>query len=505
MIRGVFTFLLALLLVVAALTFTGDPGRASAVWLGWRIDSTAAFAALVIGVGAAAAVLFWRVVVWVAEAPRRAARARLEQRRREGTEALARGFLAVAAGEAAEARRCAARAQELMDEPSALPRLLAAQAAEADGDLAAAKTLYQAMGGFPEMRLAAQRGLTVIAQQEGDSEAARKAAEAAYNLPRTARWAFLALFEARLEAGEWSEALDLVEGALKRRVVTPNLAERARAALLAASAASLEAAGDARSLDQALDAAVKAARLSPSFAPGVALAARLLVRSGKEARAADLIEAAWAAAPHPALFIAYRDLRTSETPRERALRLQTLIDRNPGHRESLILAVEQALLSGDREALDRSVAALADAPPTARLCGLLARAALARGARDEASAYIARGTTAAQEPDWTDLDPQGRAFAYGQADWTRLVSTWAERGELAHPRFDRRERALSDLPDLPSRWEASAPFVAAAERPDSFAAPLPDDPGAFDDALIGPAPEPQPPVKPARGRRARTG
>ena len=61
--------------------------------------------------------------------------------------------------------------------------------------------------------------------------------------------------------------------------------------------------------------------MQPGFAPGVVMAARLLALDGKMGRAAASLENAWKVAPHPALWLAYRDLRTDETPRERAQRL----------------------------------------------------------------------------------------------------------------------------------------------------------------------------------------
>ena len=69
-----------------------------------------------------------------------------------------------------------------------------------------------------------------------------------------------------------------------------------------------------------------------------------------------------------------------------------------------------------------------------------------------------------------------------------------------HPRFERGERVITDLPDLPIAYQASAPFVAAAER-DVFSLPIPDDPGIPDDAKprsSSPAPKPA-----ARARRPR--
>jgi uncharacterized membrane-anchored protein len=76
----------------------------------------------------------------------------------------------------------------------------------------------------------------------------------------------------------------------------------------------------------------------------------------------------------------------------------------------------------------------------------MARVAYANGEADEARAWVARGVAAPQEPDWSDLDPEGRAFAYARDDWARLTVSYAETGELIHPRFERRERTMSELP-----------------------------------------------------------
>jgi HemY protein len=500
-IRGAIIFLVVLAVIVIAVALAGDPGHATLNWVGLQFDTSGSVAVFLIGFLALLAMAFWRIVLWVAEAPRRSARARAETRRRQAAEVLSRGFLAIAAGEGTEARRCAQKAAELGEDNPALVRVLTAQSAEAAGDLPAAQVAYTAMLGFPEMRLVGHRGLMSIALAQGDKAAALTHAENAYNQAKTARWAWRALFEAKLEAGEWSQALDLIEGGLKRKIVTPLVAERARAALLAASAASLEASDDAKLRDQAVDSASRAAKLSPAFTPAAVIAARLLDAAGKSGRAEELLANAWAAQPHPALWLTYRDLRTNETPRERAKRLQGLIDRNPDHRESKILQVEQALLAGDKPGMETAMAALAEEKPTQRLCGLYARAAWALGRQDDARAWVARGTAAAQEPDWSDLDPEGRAFAYAQGDWTRLVSVYAETGELLHPRFERLERPLTDLPELPSHYEASAPFVSAVGEAD-FVAPRPDDPGPFADALAGPPPEPATPPRRLGRRRA---
>lgn len=495
MIRTAIVLFLVAAAAVAILALTRDAGTATLTWLDWRIDMTAAAAALLVLFAALAATLFWRLAIWLLEIPKRAEQARIERRRREAGEALARGFLAAAAGDGGEARRMALKAGELTEEHPALVRILTAQAAEAAADPAAAKAAYGAMVAFPEMRLAGLKGLMHTALAEGDRAAALRHAETAYGLARTARWAWRAVLEAKLEAGDWADALELVKSAVDRKIVSPIVADRTRAALLTALAASLET-GDDKARKQAFDNASQSAKLAPAFAPAAVMAARL---AGDARRAAAFIEAAWKQEPHPALWLAYRDLNTAETPRERARRLAGLAALNPGHREARVLMVEQALIGGEIGAARSAAVALADEPLTARLAGLFARAANAAGAVDEARAWIARGVAAPQEADWSDLDPEGQAFNYQPDDWARLVASYGETGELIHPRLERRERAMSDLPELPVSYVESAAFVAAAE---TGAAPLAiDDPGLDGLYEPDPAPEPTPPPKTPTRRR----
>jgi len=233
------------------------------------------------------------------------------------------------------------------------------------------------------------------------------------------------------------------------------------------------------------------------------IAVRLLIADHKSSRAGALIEQAWKIAPHPALWLAWRDLRTTETPTERARRIEALVALNPNHRESRFLTVEQALLLREPAAARAAARPLIDERPSARVCGLMARVAFAEGAPDEARVWMTRGAPAAQEPAWTDLDPQGRAFAYSAADWARLVAAYAETGELIHPRFERRERTLTELPALPPSYEDAAPFAD-----DGSALVYPeDDFGAYDAPVdlgsdFGPG-EPVPPSKPPPPRRPR--
>jgi HemY protein len=230
--------------------------------------------------------------------------------------------------------------------------------------------------------------------------------------------------------------------------------------------------------------------LQPGFAPGAVMAARLLAADGKQSRAAQILENAWKAAPHPALWLTYRDLKTNETPAERARRLTDLSALNPDHRESRILDVERALIVPDASGAREAAAGLDAEPVTARIAGLRARVAYACGQPDEARLWLAQGMNAPQEPAWSDLDPEGRAFAYPAPDWARLVLTFAETGELIHPRQERGERGLNALPELPIAYADAAPFLSADGRaPELY--PL-DDHSYDEDDLTTSDPAPPP-------------
>lgn len=443
-------------------------------------------------------------LAWALRLPARLGAVGGRRRRERGLEALELALLAAAIGDGRGARREAKRAEALLDRPVAA-RLIAAQAAEQMGDLVGAESQYAAMLAEPATMLVGRRGLSAAALARRDFETAILHAREAFASQPDMRWAFDLLFDALVRSNKWQEALETLADGARRRHLPEAAVRRRRAVLLCAQAAELEHAEPQR----ARELAEQAASLSPAFAPGAALAARLLTSAGKTWRAASLIEDAWAANPHPALALAYRDVKTDETPLQRAKRLTGLAEMNPNHRESRILAAEQALALGLGGAAEAQLAPLLalDKDPSARLCGLLAHVAQALDKPEEARRWLDRAQRAADEPDWSDLDPEGPAFAYTAEDWARLVYSFGDTGALIHPRHERFERARVAIPALALLSDESAPAApvsSAAGEPASaptrarpaLAAPdtperrspqplQPDDPGP-DDPAAGP-------------------
>ncbi len=138
---------------------------------------------------------------------------------------------------------------------------------------------------------------------ENDKTEAGAQAAAAYGLAKTSPWAWRAMSEHALDAGDWPAALALVTGALERKIISPLVAERATAALNAAEAAGLEAdpAADAKARERAVELAAAASgrgRFHPRGGDRRALAGRPQPRRPRRpAHRGGVLEGQ----PHPAL------------------------------------------------------------------------------------------------------------------------------------------------------------------------------------------------------------
>lgn len=443
MIRLIVVVLLLALTAGAAVWLTLNPGAATIEFLGRRYETPAAILFALLLIASFLMMILWRLIAFVWTAPEAFRRFRLRRRREQGFDALERALIASAAGQGELAVRQAARADALLDRP-ALSRLLAARAAEAAGDLPSAEEHYEALLEDPKTRLVARRGLAAIAEERGDPALTARYAGDAFNEARSARWAFTAYFDALIAQSRWVEAAETLHEGERAGHVPQDVAKRRRAVLLTAEA-QRKAPHDP---DAAADLAERAANASPAFAPAAAVGAKLLSERRRHRRAADLIENAWQAAPHPALARLYGELRKSDTKARRAERLTSLAHLNVNHRESHLLLAELALEAREAEtARARLEAVFKMGAPSARVCALAARLSRLEGDEDAARRWMARASHAPGEADWSDIDERGEAFAYDAPDWRRMVYAYGDEGRLIHPRYERFEIAAEAVPE----------------------------------------------------------
>jgi HemY protein len=318
------------------------------------------------------------------------------RRTRRGHDALSRGLVAAAAGDVAEARRHARKAQGVLAR-SPLGLLLTAQAANLEGDDQGQRSAYRAMLDHPETEFLGLRGLFMDAMRREDSETAMAYASRAHALKPRAAWAANALFDLKSARGEWGDAKEVLENALRAKLIEGDVARRRRAVLLTAEALEVEA----RDSERALSLALSALDLAPGLAPAAAFAARKLGAEGRQWRAQDVIEAAWAQAPHPDLASAYAAIKQDEKPEERAARLIGLAHLNRDHFESRMLEAEQDVNLGKWSEARRVLAPLAGGFASARVCTLMAE--IEQGQRYDASAahaWLERAVRAPRDAEW---------------------------------------------------------------------------------------------------------
>ena len=421
----------------------------------------------------------WSLALWLWRLPRRVKSGVGLRRRNQALDAMEDALIAGAEGDMKTARKKAEKARQLISSTD-LGRIISAQAAEACGDSEEAVAQYTAMLESDKTRVTGQRGLAQNMLATGNLAGAIEQAQTAYSATKNARWAFDTLFKAQVADHRWVDALETLETGAGRKHIGKDEAARRRAVLLTAEADRLH---DAADNDAALGEVTKALSAANDFAPAVALGAKLWRQAGQGKKAASLIEKAWATGPHPALALAYRDVFAGEgKSAEKTLskKITGLIGKNPDHRESVLLAVEENLRSGDAVAAWSGLSPLitGDTAPTARLCLLAAEAEANLKNDADARLWMQRAATAPREPDWSDLDPSGESFDYTAQDWRRLVFSYGENGTLIHPRAE--AQAARKLPDVINSVGRS-PEREAIGEPENTPPRQPDDPGEVED------------------------
>lgn len=333
--------LVAIVLGFAAIAawMADRPGQIAVEWLGYRIETSVGV--LIAGLLLLIAVLaaLGRLLLLVSRGPRLLARRRELKKRRQGELALVRGLVAVAAGDARDARKQAVAA-EGATEGSPLSLLLAAQAAQLNGDMSAAERAYHLMLENPETKFLGLRGLIVLARRRGDNDTALARAREAQALRPGAPWVASEIFGLQAALGEWRAAEETLVGALRHKLIDNAEGKRHRAVVLVGQADAALSRGDTR---EALSLVETAHSLAPDLVAATTRLARLLATTGKLKKAERLIENAWADSPHPDLAEAYGALVPDEGEELKAKRLTTLSAINPSARESRLLAAEQAL------------------------------------------------------------------------------------------------------------------------------------------------------------------
>lgn len=350
-----------------------------------------AFIALV-----ATAMALWTAFRLVFRLPSLIGLASRMRRQARGQQAVARGLVAIGTGNQRLAQRAADEAQKLLgSEPLVL--LLKAQSSQLSGDRKNAEAAFRAMLDRDETASLGLRGLYIEAERRGDAPAARLFAEEALQRTPDAPWAREAMLVFRANAGEWREAIAIIDQGVSRRQIDRNEGKASRAILLAAAAQELAETDP----EQAASLAAEALRNAPGLVAAATIHARRLSAKGDFGKAARVIETAWKESPHPDLAEAYLDIRHGDSALDRLKRARALAKIAPEARESRFAVARAAIdareFTAAREALD----ALVLQKPTARACLLMAELEeMENGNQGLVRAWLARASRAPRDPAW---------------------------------------------------------------------------------------------------------
>ena len=395
-----FLFLLATLSLGAAL-MADNPGQLSIEWLGYKIETSVGvlFTLLfILSLFLASTIRIWSFFL---VAPKRINRVRHDWRRNRGYKALTQGMVAVAAGDAVEARRLSKKAEALLAEPP-LTMLLSAQAAQLSGDEKAAGKFFDAMAEQPETKYLGLSGKLKQAMEEGDQDSALKLAEQASNLKPKTENATLTLLDLLIKKQDWAKAEETVIKSIKNKTIENSAGRRRRALILFQR--SLEEETDGK-LGEALTHAQRANNLAPDFVPAAVRTAQLLKDAGMRRKAAAVIEEAWVSSPHPKLAEMIGELASGPGPQEKMRTIERLAGYNKDHAESHLAISKAALAAGMWQEAREHLLAAAEAQLSARVCRYMAELEEAeRGDIEASREWLRRASLADPDSAWLCKD-----------------------------------------------------------------------------------------------------
>ncbi|VUX45522.1 conserved exported hypothetical protein [Candidatus Defluviicoccus seviourii] len=364
MIRWLVFLILTAALAVVGASVARAPGQVTFEWQGYHVETTAGVVILaLIGLVIVLFVLD-RLLVIIGQARRKLSGGGRERRQRRGYEALSRGLVAVAAGDASTAGKQARRAASLLDNRP-LTMLLSAQAAQLQGDDRAAADFFGTLRTMEGTQFLGLRGLLNQAMKREDWGQALSLAEEAHRLNPKSEWVVSTLFDLQKQLGRWRDAEATFDEAVKLKLIPEGHIARERAEIVAGQSEM----GDG---SERLRLAAKAFKADPSYTPAAVRYVELLLTEGDFGRAASTVERAWEHDPEPELAELYWRARRCDDAGKKLDAAKRLAKRNPENLESRIVlaaaALEARAWSEARAAL--APAAGADAVP--RVCRLMA-------------------------------------------------------------------------------------------------------------------------------------
>jgi HemY protein len=461
MLRALWFIFLLAVLATSAMWLVDNPGQVSMAWQGYVIETSAAVLFSAIAGIAVLSALMHRFWIFISDLPAGVSRFRREGRRRRGYLALSRGMVAVAAGDRGEARRQAGRADDLLEEPS-LTMLLSAQSAQLTGDEKAAQKFFTEMLKNPDTEFLGLRGLLNQATKNDDRYEALKWVRRAYQLKPESDWVARTMFDLASRAGLWQEADSALAMAVRKKQVDALEAKHSRAVLNHQLSMEAEASGNNV---KALKLSKKASSEELGFIPAQIHLAHLLMSSGKQRKATDTLEAAWAIIPHPEIARAYWLLSDTNDAKARMMASHKLAALNPKSPVTKLMLVKSALDAGQWDEARKNLEEVGASgePVTSNYCQLMAQLEEAEHSdMIAAREWLVRAANADTDPLWLCQDCGNAADA-----WSALCGACGAFDKLQWRRPSRVPGPSASIEDDPEAPRLGSPNTGLAQDVDA--------------------------------------
>jgi HemY protein len=459
------------LLVLLALGFAwlaDRPGSVTIRWLGREIEMSVVVA-VVVALLALATVLFcWNVLRRLWRSPTAARDFWRFRKQRKGYEALSKGIIAAGAGDALAAAKFAATAgNALSEEP--LVNVLAAQAAQLNGDKQDVRRVFEEMANSPATEVFGLRGLFVEARNSGDLVAALKHAEKALALNPRLPWASTAVLQVQTARKSWEAAALTLDQQGRNGLLAKDVAAKRRAAMLTAEALALESKDAAR----AMDLATKALDLDGALVPAAAVVARNHIASASTRRAMKVLRNTWAVAPHPELAELILKADASGSADAGFERVRDTVGSAADNIENAVAIAHAAIAAKRFEVAREALEPYSANQPQTRVCALMAQIEDAGNDKGRVKEWLARALHAPRDPMWvSDGVANTRWVALSPVTGEIVPSEWKIPYEAPQGSISFMPESMSEKPLL----EASHSNTTVAG---TLAPPRADDPGVY--------------------------
>ena len=339
MLFGLFRWLVfAIFLAGLTLWMIHNPGSVTVEWFHWRLETSASFFAIAIGLLALFGLWLFHVIRCLFSIPTLTKQWMQKRKSKEGFQALGKAYAAHLTEDIDTFQKEALRAKTLLkNEPVAL--LAATQAILSTGCSATAQPLLSALSETEYTRSPVLKLLADTAEKEENYTEQKRLAQEAYALTPRPTWTLSTLVTCHIRDKNWEDAAEKAQELLKSTPHHPRQAYMSSACWAACAEHDLERDDSASAVRHAR----KALNVASDFIPALVVAIRSFQRNRSVDKASSLIAETWPKMPHPALTDCFFDLYVTEDALKIASRVKKITDTAPDHPESRIFLARAAL------------------------------------------------------------------------------------------------------------------------------------------------------------------